>query len=372
MSALPAGPLCGLGPAGGPVLAFPGARGGGEPYGPFDTPPATPGRRGLERKVVPASQPRVIAIVVNHNGRAFLRDTFRGLAAQTRPIDAVLGVDTGSPDGSADWARSRLGDDAVLAVRGQFGRAVMSALRDPRTSGMDWLWLLHAHCAPEPEALESLLAEAESRPSASILGPKLVSWTNPDRLSEIGFSIDRTGRAVSAIEDDEIDQGQHDQIRDVFYVNTAGMLVRRGALLNVGGFDERMPAFGDDLDLCWRAPLGPGRGAASARWRGAGRPPGPGAPLRRRRLPQPPHPGRGAPPLPDRAAHDRGHAQGDQPPQAALRPAPGHGRGLGLERQGAAGHDRPPPPPPEAAQGRRQRPGPVAGSGGPAAAGPAA
>ena len=73
---------------------------------------------------MPASQPRVIAIVVNHNGRAFLRDTFRGLAAQTRPIDDVLVVDTGSTDGSADWARSRLGDDAVMAVRGQFGRAV--------------------------------------------------------------------------------------------------------------------------------------------------------------------------------------------------------------------------------------------------------
>jgi GT2 family glycosyltransferase len=146
-----------------------------------------------------------------------------------------------------------------MAVRGQFGRAVMSALRDPRTSGMDWLWLLHDDCAPEPEALERLLAEAESRPSASILGPKLVSWTNPDRLQEIGFLIDRTGRAVSPIEDDEIDQGQHDQIQDVFFVNTAGMLVRRGALLNVGGFDERMPAFRDDLDLCWRTHLTGGR-----------------------------------------------------------------------------------------------------------------
>jgi GT2 family glycosyltransferase len=208
---------------------------------------------------VPASQPRVIAIVVNHNGRAFLRDTFRGLAAQTRPIDDVLVVDTGSTDGSADWARSRLGDDAVMAVRGQFGRAVMAALRDPRTSGMDWLWLLHDDCAPEPEALEQLLAEAESRPSASVLGPKLVSWANPDRLSEIGFSVDRTGRAVSPIEDDEIDQGQHDQIRDVFFVNTAGMLVRRGAVLSVGGFDERMPAFRDDLDLCWRTHLSGGR-----------------------------------------------------------------------------------------------------------------
>src|SRR6266540_3275966 len=230
-----------------------------EPYGSFVWCPASRGRGRLERKVVPASQPRVIAVVVNHNGRAFLRDTFRGLAAQTRAIDDVVVVDTGSNDGSAEWARSRLGDDAVLAVRGQFGRAVMSALRDQRTAGMDWVWLLHDDSAPEPEALERLLAEAESRPSASILGPKLVSWTSHDRLQEVGFAVDRTGRAVSPIEDDEIDQGQHDQVRDVFFVNTAGMLVRRGALLHVGGFDERLTAFRDDLDLCWRIHLTGGR-----------------------------------------------------------------------------------------------------------------
>ncbi|HEX9343964.1 MAG TPA: glycosyltransferase family 2 protein [Actinomycetota bacterium] len=218
-------------------------------------------------------------MVVSHNGRPFLRETFRGLAAQSRAIDDILVVDTGSTDGSADWARSRLGEDAVVAVRGQFGRAVMAALRDSRTAGTDWLWLLHDDVAPEPEALERLLAEAESRPSASILGPKLVSWTNPDRLQEIGWSVDRTGRAVSPIEDDEIDQGQHDQIRDVFYVSTAGMLVRRSTLVGVGGFDERMTAFRDDLDLCWRTHLTGGRvlvvpsarvrhfGAASSRTR---------------------------------------------------------------------------------------------------------
>jgi len=208
---------------------------------------------------VAVSRPRVLAVVVVHDGRPFLRDTFRGLAAQTRPIDDVVIVDTGSTDGSADWARSRLGNDAVLAVRGQFGRAVMSVLRDERAAGMDWLWLLHDDSAPEPDALEQLLAEAESRPSTSVLGPKLVSWNDPRRLSEVGWSIDRTGRAVSPIEDDEIDQGQHDQIRDVFFVSTAGMLVRRGALMAAGGFDERISAFRDDLDLCWRTHLVGGR-----------------------------------------------------------------------------------------------------------------
>jgi GT2 family glycosyltransferase len=208
---------------------------------------------------VAVSPQRVLAVVVVHNGRPFLRDTFRGLAGQTRAIDDVLIVDTGSTDGSSDWARTRLGTDAILAVRGQFGRAVMSALRDPRSAEMEWLWLLHDDSAPEPDALERLLAEAETRPGASVLGPKLVGWNDTQRLQEVGWSVDRTGRAVSAIEDDEIDQGQHDLIKDVFYVSTAGMLVRREALLAIGGFDERISAFRDDLDLCWRTHLAGGR-----------------------------------------------------------------------------------------------------------------
>jgi GT2 family glycosyltransferase len=216
-------------------------------------------RRPPRRLESPTRQFRVLALVVNHNGLPFLRHTFRSLATQTRAIDDILVVDTGSTDGSADWARSCLGDDAVLSVSGPFGRAVMNAVRDQRAAGMDWVWLLHDDSAPEPEALEWLLEEASSRPSASILGPKLVSWTDPDQLQEVGFSVDRTGRAVSPIEDDEIDQGQHDDIRDVFLVSTAGMLVRRGALLNVGGFDVRMPASGGDLDLCWRIHLLGGR-----------------------------------------------------------------------------------------------------------------
>jgi GT2 family glycosyltransferase len=233
-----------------------------EPVGGYD--PAgishgSPPKGRIERKVVPSNEPRVIAVVVCHNGRPFLRETFRGLAKQTRPIDDVVVVDTGSTDGSSEWARSRLGEDAVMAVRGQFGRAVMAALRDPRAAGMEWVWLLHDDSAPEPDALERLLAEAGSRPSAAILGPKLLSWSNPDRLQEVGWSIDRTGRAVSPVEDDEIDQGQHDQVRETFFVSTAGMLIRRGALTQVGGFDERMPAFRDDLDLCWRMHLHGGR-----------------------------------------------------------------------------------------------------------------
>jgi GT2 family glycosyltransferase len=188
--------------------------------------------------------------VVCHNGRPFIRETLRGLSRQTRPIDDLLVVDTGSRDGTTEWVRSHLGADSVLPVRGHFGRAVAIALRHPRAASADWLWLLHDDSAPEPGALAALLSEAAYTPAAAVLGPKLVGWNDADQLQEVGWWIDRAAWASSPVEEHEIDQGQHDHLSEVFFVSTAGMLVRREALVAAGGFDPRMAAFRDDLDLC--------------------------------------------------------------------------------------------------------------------------
>jgi GT2 family glycosyltransferase len=203
----------------------------------------------------------VLAVVVNHNGQPFLRKAFGSLARQTRPIDDVVVVDLGSVDGSDRWAQSRLGGDAVIQVKGTFGEAVMSmALDEARAGAIDWLWLLHADSAPEPDALERLLEEVTGRSGVCVAGPNLVDGNQPDRLLEVGWSVDRTGRAISPIDRDEVlDQGQHDQVRDVFFVSTPGMLVHRGALLGCGGFDQRMLGGREDLDLCWRLHLLGGR-----------------------------------------------------------------------------------------------------------------
>lgn len=201
------------------------------------------------------SHERVVAIVVCHNGRPFIRDTLRGLTRQTRPIDDLIVVDTGSRDGTKDWVREHIGAESVFSVRGQFGHAVTAALRHPRLAGADWVWLLHDDSCPELDALQLMLREAEYRPDAAVLGPKLVGWDDVEELREVGWWIDRAAYSVSPIDGDEIDQGQHDNIGEAFYVSTAAMLVRPEALQAAGGFDLRMSAFRDDLDLCWRVRL---------------------------------------------------------------------------------------------------------------------
>ncbi|WP_405538388.1 glycosyltransferase [Streptomyces antimycoticus] len=236
----------------------------------------------------------VTAVLVAHDGARWLPDALSGLLGQERPVQSVIAADTGSADDSAWLLTAALGDERVLhmARRSGFGTAVAEAVRAApvlgpeeltylkRPSGWDpvnrtwrddaydlpelphgepvqWLWLLHDDCAPEPDALAELLrvvdAELTANREPAIVGPKLRGWYDRRQLLEVGVSIARSGRRWTGLERREQDQGQHDQVRPVLSVSSAGMLVRRDVWEELGGFDARLPLMRDDVDLCWRA-----------------------------------------------------------------------------------------------------------------------
>ncbi|MEU5306122.1 glycosyltransferase family 2 protein [Streptomyces noursei] len=232
----------------------------------------------------------VTAVIVSHDGGRWLPDALAGLLGQERPVQNVIGADTGSADDSAQLLAEAIGDDRVLhlARRSGFGTAVEEAVRTApvlgpddlaylrRPSGWDpvsrtwhdeaydmpelphgepvqWLWLLHDDCAPAPDALAELLRVADASPSTAVVGPKLRSWYDRRQLLEVGVSIARSGRRWTGLDRREQDQGQHDQVRPVLSVSTAGMLIRRDVYEQLGGFDRRLPLMRDDVDLCWRA-----------------------------------------------------------------------------------------------------------------------
>lgn len=225
---------------------------------------SVPPQRRLRRQ-----RPRVVAVVVAHDGARWLPRTLAAIAAQSREVDVVVGVDTGSRDGSADQLREHLGASQVVVVgrRTGFGAAVRAGLEHlapqdataptdaDETPGADWVWLLHDDSAAEPRALEHLLDAAAASSQVGVVGPKLVSWADPTRLLEAGLTVSRGGRRVTGVADDERDQGQHDHRTDVLAVGTAGMLVDRALWDRLGGLDPALPLLRDDIDLCWRAHL---------------------------------------------------------------------------------------------------------------------
>jgi GT2 family glycosyltransferase len=213
-----------------------------------------------------ASQTRhtVTALIVAHDGARLLPGLAQALQAQTYPVDQIVGVDTGSRDRSGAVLAELIGQDAVFGVERStgYGEAVSVALRhatgrrsgrtDPNLTRIEWVWLLHDDCEPDPQTLERLLRAASKDRSVVVLGPKVLDGQDRRTLREAGVSIDRAGRRITGIEPGEIDQGQHDHNKAVLAVGSAGMLVRRDVWDQLGGFDTRLRFFRDDLDFCWR------------------------------------------------------------------------------------------------------------------------
>jgi hypothetical protein len=50
----------------------------------------------------------------------------------------------------------------------------------------------------------------------------------------------------------EVDRGQYDDARDVFWATGAALLLRRSALNEVGLLDPRFEMHMEEIDLCWR------------------------------------------------------------------------------------------------------------------------
>ncbi|MDT0186383.1 glycosyltransferase family 2 protein [Microbacterium sp. ARD31] len=204
----------------------------------------------------------VTALLVSHDGARWLPAVLAGLTGQTLPVDRVVAVDTTSRDDSVELVRAALGgpSDRVVVDVVPGSTSYPAAVRHgldlvPTVDDDEWVWLLHDDSNPAPTALAELLAAAREHPGAAILGPKLREWPSLRRLLEVGLTISGTGHRETGLERGEYDQGQHDAVREVLAVNTAGMLVRRRVLEALGGLDEELPIFGNDIDFGWRAAL---------------------------------------------------------------------------------------------------------------------
>ncbi|MGA1038524.1 MAG: glycosyltransferase family 2 protein, partial [Ilumatobacteraceae bacterium] len=75
-------------------------------------------------------------------------------------------------------------------------------------------WFIEAGTIPQPDALKHLVDEL-LQSNAGIVGPKIVHLAEHTRVQSVGIAIDRLGERVGPLDLDEIDQEQHDRVRDV-------------------------------------------------------------------------------------------------------------------------------------------------------------
>jgi N-acetylglucosaminyl-diphospho-decaprenol L-rhamnosyltransferase len=147
-------------------------------------------------------------------------------ACGSPPLELVV-VDNASPDGSVERLRGR--EDIVLVASEHnlgFGQGCM--LGAERARG-DLLMFLNPDITPLDDIFETLVANFLAAPSVAISFPKVVAP---------GVPADRQRK-----------------LEDVSSSGGAAMLMSRGHLERVGGFDARIFLYYEETDLCWRTRL---------------------------------------------------------------------------------------------------------------------
>ncbi|MFM7060169.1 MAG: glycosyltransferase [Actinomycetes bacterium] len=247
----PAGP----GPEAGtdPAAVSPGSGTAGP--GPDDPPPEASDQwfvDGYDDLFEEGPRPPVVAVVVVRDPGAWFEEALASLAGLDYPELSILVID----DGSAEDPTPRIAAVAPAAFvrRRETAGGFASAANDviATVQGAPFLLFVHGDAVLDPNALTVLVDEAV-RSNAGIVGPKVVRHDDVAALLEVGMTVDRLGAPHTMIEPGEIDQEQHDAVRDVFWISGVTMLVRADLFAEIGGFDADAAPGAEDVDLGWRA-----------------------------------------------------------------------------------------------------------------------
>jgi len=201
--------------------------------------------------------PPVVAVVVTSDPGDWFAEVLGCLRDQTYPTMSVLVVDTGRTDVTervvAVLPDAVIHRDAELDGFGPAANCVVDLV-----TGAGFYLFLHDDVAMAPDALQILIDEA-FRSNAAIVGPKLVDWNDERIIRSVGMAVDKLGVQAPYADPGELDQQQHDRVRDAFAIQGGATLVRADLFATIDGFDPGIDFLGEDVDLCWRAHVVGGR-----------------------------------------------------------------------------------------------------------------
>lgn len=207
-------------------------------------------------------RPRVDVGIVVWNTRELTLSAIDRLIRAGDDVDVrVLVRDNGSTDGSAEAVRARF-PDAVVRVGDNVGFA--AGVNDLlAVSDAPWFLALNSDAWPEPGALRRLVSVGDDHPKAAAVAPRLLRPDGGLEHSTHPLPSVRVS-AVTAVHAQRLmprrsrawclnGWWRHDEVRRVGWAVGAALLLRRDAIDDVGGFDDSLFMYAEDLDWCWRA-----------------------------------------------------------------------------------------------------------------------
>jgi N-acetylglucosaminyl-diphospho-decaprenol L-rhamnosyltransferase len=192
--------------------------------------------------------------VVNTNGREHLLACLEAIE-RTHPEDVeheLLVLDNASEDGSAEAVRERFPQASLIALERRNGKAENDSALLERARGRLCL-LLNEDSELRTGAARALIEALDADPQAAAAGAQLLTSDGEPtpcawRLPDVPWAL---AAAVFAHERVAV-ESTGPAVREVGWVQSSAMLVRRAAAEQVGFLDPDFFVYSDETDFCKR------------------------------------------------------------------------------------------------------------------------
>lgn len=195
------------------------------------------------------------AVVVNWNGGALNLDCLESLRREGLDESRVVFVDNGSSDGSLEAVRAAYAGLRVMANAANlgFGEAANQGAELALAEGAQAVVYVNNDLVFEPGCLARLVSYLGEHPEVGIAGPRVLDGLDPRRVWCAGGRLDHRQNLSTLVGLGALDGPRFQRVGPVDYIPGCALVIRRAALLELGGYDAGFFAYMEDVDLCLRA-----------------------------------------------------------------------------------------------------------------------
>jgi N-acetylglucosaminyl-diphospho-decaprenol L-rhamnosyltransferase len=208
------------------------------------------------------SATRWAAVVVNFNGGDLLVRCVRSILDDTSAGEpGVVVVDNGSTDGSLELLTEAHPKVRVLTAPGNVGYARGANIGIASTDA-PVVAVVNADVELEPGVAAAMVAAVDADPSVGAAGPRVLNVDGsvyPSARTDPGLGVAAAHAALGLVWRTNPWTRRYRQLdldptipRHVDWISGAAVWLRREALDDVGGWDERYFMYMEDFDLCLR------------------------------------------------------------------------------------------------------------------------
>jgi len=199
------------------------------------------------------AQPHIVAVILNTNRREDTLACLQSLRDTAYQNLTVLVLDNSSTDGSVEAISECFPEVKIIRLEQNLGYAgnnnvgIQAALE----LMADWVLVLNEDTVLDAQCLALLVEAGESDPEIGIVGPLVYHYDEPQVIQSAGGLMDRRWQ-LTQLGMNEADQGQFRGLRPVHFISGCAIMVRRQAIEQNGGLDERFFYYWEETDWCLR------------------------------------------------------------------------------------------------------------------------